>query len=1087
MRANRFKTLGGAMSQTGYYRQPTIHSDQIAFVCDDDLWTVSAKGGTARRLTKGQGECLYPRFSPDGKQIAFICMEEGHPELFLMNADGSDLKRMTYLGGDQAFLLSWSPDGKKILISCDARTAFFRHCEILSIDSESAEIEQANLGHALYLSADQSGKKVIGRNNLDPAMWKRYRGGKAGRLWIDKEGKGEFCRFQNLNGNIVSPMIVNDRVYFLSDHEGIGNIYSSKLDESDLKRHTQNSEYFVRFPSTDGERIVYGAGGNLFILDCASNTITQIDIQTPSQEQHSARKFSNAADYLEDLSINTCGSKIAFTARGQAFTMPFFEGACVQHSPGSQVRYRQIHWLHEGEKFLAISDEGSFERIVCHDASDPLSATEYLTDSDHGRIVEISVSPDGTRLAFSTHQFELAILDLKSKKVTKIDRSNAARISGLSWSPDSKWLAYVCFPQFNNLSIIKLADADSGKTHELTKPIRIDFDPCFDPSGKYLYFLSNRDFKPIYDSTQFELSFPRSVRPYAIILSKTSPSPLAPNEKPFLSSGDSSSSDSKTDKAEPKTVQIDLDGIQNRIVSIPVEEGLYDKLEAVNDRIIFLSAQLKGLSRDFNWHGEESTYSLICYDFNEKKDSPLVNGINDFYIAADRKTIVTRLKDKFRVIDASQPLDKASDLNEQNLCRATGMFDLSRCNLLVEPRKEWAQMYREAWRLQRDYFWDERMSEIDWNLVHERYALLLPKIRTRSELSDLIWEMQGELGTSHAYEFGGDRPSPRPYQKGFLGCDLSFDEKNAGYRINKILRGDSWDSEANSPLAEPGIGIEEGDLILSVNGKRVSKTLSVDELLLKAGGKDIQLGIRSGMSNRTVTVKALNSERYLRYRNWVDTNREIVHEASNGRLGYLHIPDMGPPGFAEFHRGYLSEFHHEGLVIDVRYNRGGHVSGLLLQKLLRKRLGYDVPRYGHPQPYPSESPVGPMVAITNQFAGSDGDIFSHCFKLYELGPLVGHRTWGGVIGIDPQQSLVDRTLTTQPEYSFWFKDVGWSVENYGTDPDYPVDYCPQDYHNNADPQLEKAIELAMEAVNRAAFKLPDFRSKPRLPIPSTLN
>lgn len=1083
-------TLGGAMSQTGYYRQPTIHKNQVVFVCDDDLWTVESSGGIARRLSKGQGECLYPRFSPDGKQIAFICLEEGHPELFVVNADGSALKRLTYLGGEQTFVLCWSLDGKNVLISCDARTPFFRHAEILSVDAQSGEIQPLNHGHALYFTIDQKGRKVIGRNNLDPAMWKRYRGGKAGRLWIDRDGKGQFSRFHNLNGNIVSPMLIDDRAYFLSDHEGIGNIYSSKLDESDLVRHTQHSEYFVRFPSTDGERIIYGAAGNLFILDCKTNETTQIDIQAPSQEQHSARKFSNAADHIEDLSISPAGNKIAFTTRGQAFSMPFFEGACVQHSPGSEVRYREINWLHEGEKFIAISDSGAFERIVLHDAADPLSPAQCLTDAEIGRIVELSVSPDGTRIAFSNHRFELAMLDMKSKKITIIDRSNAERISGLSWSPDSRWLAYACFPQYTNLSIIKIADADSGKTHEATRPIRIDYDPCFDPSGKYLYFLSNREFKPIYDSMQFELSFPRSVRPYAIILSKATASPLAPNEKPYLSQADEKPTATDTEKpgekSEDKVVQIDFDGIHDRILSIPVEEGLYGNLKASNDRIIFLAAQLKGIPREFSWHGEETTYSLIAYDFNEKKEGVLVNALNSYFIGADRKTIVARLKDKFKVLDATQPLDKPADLNEHTLSRATGMFDLSRCNLLVEPRKEWAQMYREAWRLQQEHFWDEKMSDVDWNLVHERYALVLPKVRTRSELSDLIWEMQGELGTSHAYEFGGDRPSPRPYYKGFLGCDLVWDEKNSGYRISKILRGDSWDPDANSPLAEPGIGIEEGDLILAVNGKRVSKNLSVDELLLKAGGQYIQLGIRNGMTNRTVTVKAMTSERYLRYRNWVETNREIVHKASNGKLGYIHIPDMGPPGFAEFHRSYLSEFNYEGLVVDVRYNRGGHVSGLLLQKLLRKRLGYDVPRYGHPQPYPNESPVGPMVAVTNQFAGSDGDIFSHCFKLNKLGPLVGHRTWGGVIGIHPRHNLVDGTLTTQPEYSFWFEDVGWSVENYGTDPDYPVDYRPQDYNAGVDPQLEKAIELAMEEVKKAAFKLPDFNTRPRLPLPTVL-
>ncbi len=1075
------------MSQTGYYRQPTIHKDQIVFVCDNDLWSVAATGGTARRLTKGQGECLFPRFSPDGEQIAFICYEEGHPELFVMNADGSDMRRLTYLGGDHCFVLCWKLDSNKVLISCDARTPFFRHAEIIEVDVVSGEMEPLNLGHALYLTIDENGRKVIGCNNLDPAIWKRYRGGKAGQLWFDEGGKGDFRRFLNLNGNIVSPMLIKNRVYFLSDHEGIGNLYSCWFDESDLRRHTQHNEYFVRFPSTDGESIIYSAAGNLHILNCKSNKISQVEIQTPTQEQHSARKFSNAADYLHNFSVSPAGNKLAFVTRGQAFTMPFFEGPCVQHSPGSSVRYKEIAWMNNNEKIVAVSDEGPFERLVMHDAGDPLSAPEFLTNQEIGRVIELSVSPDGTRIAFTNHRFELAIVDLKSKKLDIVDQSNTERIAGLSWAPDSRWLAYAC-PLSNNTCIIKIADADTGKVHDATRSVRLDYEPCFDATGKYLYFLSNRDFKPTYDSVQFELSFPRASRPYAILLSKTTPSPLAPDEQGPFASEKTTGSETETTHGEnqptPNAVPIDLDGLQDRIIAIPVEEGLYSGLKAGSDRIFYLWGYLTGISRDFDWHNHDVVSSLMAYDLKEKKSATLVGSLNDFTLGADGRTLVARLKDKFRVIDATQALTATVELNETTLSRATGMFDLSRCNLLVEPCKEWAQMYREAWQLQKHHFWDEKMSEIDWDLVMERYALVLPKIRTRSELSDLIWEMQGELGTSHAYEFGGDRPAPRPYHKGFLGCDLSWDEKNEGYRITKILRGDSWDPGAHSPLAEPGINVEEGDLILAVNGKRISKTLTVDELLLKSGGQHIQLSVRSGMSKRNVTVKTLTTERYLRYRNWVDSNREIVHQRSGGKLGYVHIPDMGPPGFAEFHRGYLSEFDHEGLVIDVRYNRGGHVSCLLLQKLLRNRVGYCIPRFGQAQPYPNESPIGPMVAITNQFAGSDGDIFSHCFKLYELGPLVGHRTWGGVIGISARYTLVDGTLTTQPEYSFWFKDVGWSVENYGTDPDYPVDYRPQDYLSGRDPQLEKAIELAMDEVNTAAFKLPDFKTRPSLALPS---
>jgi tricorn protease len=394
-------------------------------------------------------------------------------------------------------------------------------------------------------------------------------------------------------------------------------------------------------------------------------------------------------------------------------------------------------------------------------------------------------------------------------------------------------------------------------------------------------------------------------------------------------------------------------------------------------------------------------------------------------------------------------------------------------------------MYREAWRLQTEQFWVEDMSDIDWDRVFDRYAAVLPRVRTRTELSDLIWEMQGELGTSHAYEWGGDYREPPQYQRGFLGADLRWDEDRGGYCIERIYRGDSWNREHDSPLAEPGLDVHEGDCIVAIGAKRLSRDVTPGQLLVNASGRETSVTLRSRKGEeRTVLVKALASEAALRYRAWVDENRRLVHERTGERVGYLHIPDMGPWGFSEFHRGYLSEFDRKGLIVDVRYNRGGHVSPLLLEKLARKRVGYDIPRYGAPQPYPPESVSGPMVALTNQFAGSDGDIFSHCFKLYKLGPLVGKRTWGGVIGIDPYHHLVDGTLTTQPEFSFWFVDVGWSVENRGADPDYDVDIAPHDFRDGKDPQLDLALTLMDDALAGYQEVRPDLSTRPSLPLPT---
>ncbi len=1083
------------MTQIGYYQHPTVHGERIVFCCDDSLWTVSTNGGVARRLTNASAECSSPRFSPDGKWIAFVSQEEGHPEVFVMSSDGGTPKRLTYLGSQVCYVSSWSPDSKKILICSDARSPFFRHNEIFELALDGT-LTNLQLGHATSFVRDEDNRSAMARNNHDPALWKRYRGGRAGEIWIDAEGKGSFKQLTKLDGNMVSPMFISGRVYFLSDHDGIGNIYSCKRDGRDLQQHTFNKEYYVRFPSTDGKRIVFTSAGNVFLLDCKSAEVKELKIEAPSQEARTARRFVDPTHYLESFSPHPDSHTIGFISRGQAFSMPFFEGPCVNYSVGSAVRNRFFEWLPDGKHFITVDDSANKERI-CRIKTGENPETEYLTNEDIGRVISLRVSPNGKLLAISNQRYELLLLDLEKKKLHHLDRSSAESMRGLTWSPDSKWIAYTFRTQMN-LSVIKIADTSTRKSHQITREIKADFSPAWDPAGKYLYFLSDRDFRPIYDSQHFDLSFVESTRPYLITLRKDVSSPFAPDLKPFIKQEKKSDSSNNDDESNHKktsqkksasesdnTIQIDFDGIEERILAFPINEGTYGQLIAAKNRILFLSYTRRGLGRDHSWNSDsDGAAKLMAYDFGEQKSAVLQTGISGLTLGFDNQTLLYSTKDKVRVMDALQGINKGPDANSTQAGRSTGFIDFSRCNLLVEPRKEWAQMYREAWRLQRENFWDEAMSDVDWDLVLERYECLIPKIRTRTELSDLIWEMQGELGTSHAYEMGGDRPRPAPYHKGFLACDLSYDSKNDAYKISNILRGDSWEKEADSPLAEPGVDIANGDLILAVNGRRVSKTLSVDELLLKAGGKHIQLTTKRGNKIKNATIQPLHSERYLRYRHWVETNRKIVEKLSKGKLGYIHIPDMGPFGFSEFHRSYLSEFHHDGLVVDARYNRGGHVSSLLLEKLMRKRVGYDVSRWGTPQPYPMESPAGPMVAVTNQFAGSDGDIFSHCFKLYELGPLVGKRTWGGVIGIESRHQLVDKTLTTQPEFSFWFKDVGWSVENYGTDPDYEVDFRPQDYHAGSDPQLEKAITLALDSLRKNPFQLPEFPERPKLTLPA---
>ena len=560
---------------------------------------------------------------------------------------------------------------------------------------------------------------------------------------------------------------------------------------------------------------------------------------------------------------------------------------------------------------------------------------------------------------------------------------------------------------------------------------------------------------------------------------------------------------------------IDLDGIQRRILAFPLPDSRYGQIAGAPGRVLLSSYSLRGaLDTETEWVDEpEEGGSLRAWIFKEYRSELIAEGVSRFELSRNRKKLLYFDDGRLRVISA---LEKAPNPNGPG--RRSGWIDLSRIQVSILPPSEWEQMYREAWRLQRDHFWTEDMAEVDWQMVYERYHPLLERVSSRSEFSDLVWEMQGELGTSHAYELGGDyRPAPY-YSQGVLGADFVWDESAGGYRIENIVEGDAWNPQATSPLAVPGIDIQPGDLLLAVNGQQLSASLGPAQLLVNQADQEILLtlaqrlvpkassesapalptadiapeGGEGGAQHpaaeaRSVVVKAIQSDDGARYRAWVEKNRQRVHAATEGRIGYVHIPDMGSHGYAEFHRGFLSEVMRDGLIVDVRYNDGGNVSQLLLEKLARRRIGYDATRWSRLAPYPADSVGGPVVALTNELAGSDGDIFCHAFKLLQLGPLVGKRTWGGVIGIQPSHPLVDGTITTQPEYSTWFEDVGWMVENYGTEPDIDVDITPQEYLNGQDTQLERAVAEALkllaatQPVARPDRSTRPSRALPRLP------
>jgi tricorn protease len=1036
-----------------YLRYPHLHGDLVTFVADDDVWLAPLAGGRAWRFTADRVPVSDPRFSPDGARLAWTGSKEGAPEVFAAEIDGAEGERLTYWGSTGTGVRGWSEDGQVLAVSPVGQSSRVRTwAYAVPLDGGVA----ARLPYGWVSDVAVSGGRVAAVSSMwrEPSSWKRYRGGTAGKIWVDAAGDGEFTRlFADSTAQYWSVSWVGDRIVFLADPDGTGNLYSALPDGSDLRKHSSHEEFYARHATSDGQRVIYSHAGDLWLLESLDAEPYRLDVRLGGPRPGRSRRPVplRAGSFSPDAT----GRASAVEIRGTAHWVPHRDGpaGALRVQPGVRVRLPQV--LDADGRAIWVSDASGEDGL---EIGTPGGEPRTLAAGELGRVLELEAAPDGKHAAVATHDGRLLVVDLDSGALRELDRTTQGDISGLTFSPDSGWLAWQ-HPHHSPLSQIRMGRVDGTSVIDVT-PVRFaDYDPVFTKDGKYLAFLSVRTFDPVYDAHVFDLSFPYGCKPYLVPLKADTPSPFDPSlqGRGFNGEDDKPNKDDKKDDSPPRT-EVDPEGLASRVVPVPVPAGRYGNLRTAKDALLWLRHPLAGRLGDGTEQTQETT--LERYDLKKRAKSELGKEVRSFEVSGDGTRLVTNGKNGLQTRAAGEG-DEAVTI------------DLERISAQIDPVAEWRQGFHEAGRLMRDHFWREDMNGVDWQGVLDRYAPLVERLGAHSELIDLLWETQGELGTSHAYAVAPNGGSDPRRRQGLLGADLARDADGV-WRVERILPGETSDHAARSPLLAPGVAVRPGDAIIAVGGRPVDPVRGPLALLAGTADQPIELTVRpaSGGDPRRVVVSPIADETPLRYHDWVESRRAAVREASGGRLGYLHMPDMVASGWAQFHRDLRTEMARDGLVVDMRENGGGHLSELVLEKLSRKVTGWALVRGYEPMRYPEDSPRGPVVTIADEFAGSDGDIVSAGIKNRGIGPLVGTRTWGGVIGIDSRYTLVDGTRVTQPRYSFWLDGPGWGVENHGVDPDIEVVITPQDRVAGRDPQLEKAIELALAALEERAPATP---------------
>ena len=1103
------------MTQNSYLRYPHIHGDLITFTADDDVWLAPSAGGRAWRLTSDHVPVRSPRISPDGAHIAYVSFRDGHPELMLAEVASGSLRRLSWLGGSTMTMLGWA-DARHILVGSNAGEFEVRNLVVKSVGLDGS-VERLSLGRASGVSQHHAGVTALSTPfSRPPAHWKRYRGGTAPRLWLDRNGgaSGTGANWQRLlrdeEASLTDPIWVGDSLVFTSDrgatfphhaHEqanlwiwdglatqtGSTQLGSMRTDSAEaavgeprqLTFQTE-AEGYVRDATTDGTRIVWHSHGEIRILDSLDAQIRTLNVQLPGtgvQPLHIDPKSSTLSimpDHGGDASV--------VEWRGKTFWLAHREGPARALCADSSIRTREPVVLGQTGLVAYITDVEGEDAIEVRAVSGD-KPPRRIGAGALGRVLDMSCDPAGKTLATISHDGSIRLVEVANGRTRLVGDSGFGEARTPRFSPDGRYLVWSQPTQGEEmLDRLMIADTKSDRTGQaLTSGKYNDFSPAFTADGKYLAFLSDRTFDPSYNQHSFDLSFNGVTRPWLLPLSSTEPAPFGPSASGWAIS-EVTDEAAKTDKAKAEktvvTAEVDLEGAEERIVAFPVSSGVFRNLKAADGGVLWMrtgDAEDGELGDKHSGDAGEKPAEVVQYfDFAKRKVTTVVEKADDYSVTGDGKLMIVTDDGDVAVRPANRKVDADDDDSVS--------VDLTRLRFELDQRTEWLQMFEENSRIMRDHYWRADMNGVNWEGVTLRWRRVAAKALTHDDLVDILWETVGELNTSHAYVSPAIAPGDQSKKLGFLGADL--ERTDQGWQIARILPGESSDPAARSPLRQAGVGAHEGDLIVAVGGQPVDEVRGPAAHLVGTADSIVELTLRRGRKDRVVAIIPLANEEKLRYQDWVRSRREYVEKKSGGRVGYVHVPDMMAGGWAQLHRDLRQAMSAEGVIADVRFNRGGHTSALVAERFADRVIAWNAARnYDTMIPDPEDTRRGPVAFVANEFSGSDGDIINARVQAKGLGPVIGVRTWGGVVGIDGRYDLVDGTGVTQPRYAFWLEGKGWDVENHGVDPDIEVEHDPSQLFSGDDLQLDRAIAEVLAGLEEApAATAPDLPA-PRVQSP----